>query len=100
MLEIVYFNWNGTKDEMHEEMKIVEKILSKYDGIEMLGVFIPSSEWKHAVIYKSKDFETFLKAQKDIRNGLHKPNHIEGPRKLEILSDIDSIYWSDSNEKS
>lgn len=92
MIEIVYFNWNGTNDEMHKEKKIVENILSKYDGIEMLGVYIPSSGWKHAVMYKSKNFEIFLKVQKEIRKSLHKSNHIEGPRKLEILSDIDSIY--------
>ena len=92
MYEIVYFNWNGKKEKMIKEKKIVETILSKYDGIEMIGVFIPSSEWKHAVLYKSKDFDTFLKAQKEIRKKLHKPNHNEGPRKLEILSDIDSIY--------
>ena len=92
MYEIVYFNWNGTKDEMKKEKKIVENILSKHDGIEMIGVFIPSSEWKHAVIYKSNNFETFLRAQKEIRKKLHKPDHNEGPRKLEILNDIDSIY--------
>jgi hypothetical protein len=92
MIEIVYFNWNGTKEKMKKEKEIVKNILSKYDGIEMIGVFVPSSEWKHAVIYKSKDFGTFLKAQKEIRRKLHKPEHKEGPRKLEILSDIDSIY--------
>lgn len=92
MLAIVYFNWHGKKEDMNKEKKIVETILHKYEGIEMLGVFVPSSEWKHAVIYKTKDFETFQKAQKNIREALHKPNHIEGPRKLELLCDIDTIY--------
>ncbi len=92
MIEIVYFNWNGTKDEMEKEKDIVNNILNKYDGIEMIGVYVPSSEWKHAVIYKSKDFDTFLNAQKEIRRKLHRENHKEGPRKLEILSDIDSVY--------
>jgi hypothetical protein len=92
MIEIVYFNWNGTKEEMKKEKEIVKNILNKHNGIEVVGVYVPSSEWKHAVIYKSKDFETFLKAQKEIRKELHKPDHKEGPRKLEIFSDIDSIY--------
>ena len=93
MYEIVYFNWNGTKEEMKVEMNIVRKIASKYD-VELMGVFIPSSEWKHAVLYKSKDFESFLKFQKEIRKELHKAEieHKERPRKLELLVDIDSIY--------
>jgi hypothetical protein len=92
MYEIVYFNWSGTKDDMEKEKKIVESVLEKFEGVELVGVFIPSSEWKHAVIYKSRDFESFLKAQKEIRKELHKAGHKELPRKLELMVDIESVY--------
>jgi copper chaperone CopZ len=92
MYEIVYFNWSGTKEDMKKEKEIVERVLSKFDGVELVNVFIPSSEWKHAVLYKSKDFESFLRSQKEIRKELHKAGHKEMPRKLELLVDIDSLY--------
>ena len=84
MYQIVYFNWSGTKEEMKKEKEIVERVLCKHDGVELVGVFIPSSEWKHAALYKSKDFESFLKSQKEIREELHKAGHKEQPRKLEL----------------
>lgn len=93
MYELVYFNWSGTKEQMMKEREIVERIASKY-GVELVGVFIPSSEWKHAALYKSKDFESFLEFQKEIRKELYKAGieHKERPRKLELLVDIDSLY--------
>lgn len=92
MYAIVYFNWNGTREDMKKEEDIVRGVLGKFNGVELVGVFIPTSEWKHAVIYKADDFQSFLDAQKEIRKKLHSAGHKEGPRKLEILVDIDSIY--------
>lgn len=95
MYEIVYFNWSGTKEGMQAELNIVEKIANKY-SVELVGVFIPSNEWKHAALYKSKDFDSFLKFQKEIRRELHKAEithkERESPRKLELLVDIDTLY--------
>ncbi len=88
MYELVYFNWSGTKEEMKKEGEIVKRIASKY-GVELVGLFVPSSEWKHAVLYKSKDFESFLKFQKEVRKEL--PSSA-GPTKLELLVDTDSLY--------
>jgi hypothetical protein len=92
MYAIVYFNWSGTKQDMKKEEEIVRTVLRKHMGVELVGVFVPSSEWKHAVIYKSTDFQSFLDAQKEIRDALHISGHKEGPRKLELLVDIDTIY--------
>ena len=84
MYEIVYFNWSGTKEEMQVEMNIVEKIANKYN-VELVGVFIPSNEWKHAALYKSKDFDAFLKFQKEIRRELHTRSLVACPFRLQDL---------------
>ena len=95
MYAIVYFNWSGSKEEFKEAKGTLEKVATKFDGLELLDILIPSSEWNYAALLKFKNFETFINYIKKTREepitffakrGLHPP-----PKKLELLVDIGKL---------
>ena len=92
MYELVYFNWIGTKEEFFQSKEIVEMVLKRYEDVELVDVLVPSSEWNYAALYKSKDFESFLAFQREMRKELHKAGLIDTSRKLELLVEVDSLY--------
>jgi hypothetical protein len=95
MYAIVYFNFSGSKEEFGEAKGTLEKVAKDVDGIELLDILIPSSDWNYAALLKSDTFETFTKYIKKTREepitffakrGLHPP-----PKKLELLVDISHL---------
>ena len=95
MYAIVYFNFSGNKEEFKEAKETLEKVAKKSDGVELLDILIPSSEWNYAALIKSKNFETFTNYIKKTREepitffakrGLHPP-----PKRLELLVDIGKL---------
>ena len=70
----------------------LENTAKKFDGLELLDILVPASDWNYAALIKSDNFETFTKYIKKTREepitffakrGLHPP-----PKKLELLVDI------------
>ncbi|UCF49386.1 MAG: hypothetical protein JSU91_06465 [Thermoplasmatales archaeon] len=68
---------------------------NKFDGLDLVDIFIPSSEWNYAALIKFEKIETFENYIKKTREepitffakrGLHPP-----PKKLELLVDIDHL---------
>lgn len=95
MYAIIYFNWSGNKEEFEEAKETLNKATSKFDGLELVDILIPSSEWNYAALLKFKEFETFLAYTKKTREepitffakrGLEPP-----PKKLELLVDIGKL---------
>ena len=95
MYAIVYLNWSGSKEEFKEAKDTLNKVASKVNGLDLVDIFIPSSEWNYAALIKFDRFETFEKYIKKTREepitffakrGLHPP-----PKKLELLVDIDRL---------
>ena len=95
MYGIVYFNWSGSQEEFKEAKNTLQNVAKKSDGVELLDILIPSSEWNYAALLKFKNFESFLKYIKKTREepitffakrGLHPP-----PKKLELLVDIEHL---------
>ena len=95
MYAIVYFNFSGSKEEFKEAKETLENVAKKFDGMELLDILIPSSEWNYAVLMKFKSFETFTKYIKKTREepitffakrGLHPL-----PKKLELFVDIEQL---------
>jgi len=92
MYAIVYFNWSGSNEEFKECKETLEDVAKKFEGMDLIDILIPSSEWNYAALLKFKNFETFVKYIKKTREepitffakrGLHPP-----PKKLELLVDI------------
>ena len=95
MYGIVYFNFSGSKDEFKEAKDTLVNVAEKVDGVKVIDILIPSSEWNYAALIKFKNFESFTKYIKKTREepitffakrGLHPP-----PKKLELLVDIDHL---------
>jgi hypothetical protein len=95
MYAIVYFNFSGSKEEFREAKETLENVAKKVDGIELVDILIPSSDWNYAALIKSDKFETFTTYIKKTREepitffakrGLHPP-----PKKLELLVDINHL---------
>jgi hypothetical protein len=95
MYGIVYFNFSGSKEEFKKAHDTLENVTKKVDGVELLDVLIPSSEWNYAALIKFKSFESFTQYIKKTREepitffakrGLHPP-----PKKLELLVDITEL---------
>ena len=92
MYAIVYFNFSGDGEEFKEAKNTLEKVASKFDGLELMDILIPSCEWNYAALLKFKNFETFTEYIKKTREepitffakrGLHPP-----PKKLDLFVDI------------
>ena len=95
MYSIVYFNFSGSKEEFKEAKGTLEDVAKKVDGLELMDILVPSSEWNYAALIKFKNFETFVNYIKKTREepitffakrGLHPP-----PKKLELLVDIANL---------
>ena len=95
MYAIVYFNWSGSKEEFKEAKETLERTTKNFDGLKLVDILIPSSEWNYAALIKSKNFESFTKYIKKTREepitffakrGLEPP-----PKKLELLVDLEKL---------
>ena len=95
MYAIIYFNWSGSTEEFEEAKETLNNVASKFDGMELVDILIPSSEWNYAALMKFKNFESFVNYIKKTREkpitffakrGLHPP-----PKKLELLVDIEQL---------
>jgi len=95
MYAIVYLNWSGSQEEFKECKDTLKKVAKDFDGLDLVDIFIPSSEWNYAALIKFNKFEVFEKYVKKTREepitffakrGLHPP-----PKKLELLVDIDHL---------
>jgi len=95
MYAIIYLNWSGSREEFDEAEKSLKNIAEKFDDLDLVDIFIPSSEWNYAALIKFKKFDSFLKYIKKTREepltffakrGLEPP-----PKKLELLVDRDQL---------
>ena len=95
MYGIIYFNFSGSKEDFKVAKETLEKVAKKFDGLELVDILIPSSEWNYAALIKFKNFELFVNYIKKTREepitffakrGLHPP-----PKKLELFVDIEHL---------
>ena len=95
MYGIIYLNWSGSKEEFEEAMKSLKNIADKFDDLELVDIFVPSSEWNYAALIKFKKFDSFLKYVKKTRDApltfFAKRGLAPPPKKLELLVDRDNL---------
>ena len=60
MLVLYYFNWVGTPEEFKEYGKRVKNICDGIKGVDLKGVFAPSSEWSAVALLEAVSFEKAL----------------------------------------
>ena len=95
MWAIVYFNFSGSKEEFEEAKKTMVQVSKKIDDVELVDILRPSSEWNYAALCKFKEFKSFLKFTKKVREEpitFFAKRELEAPpRKLELLVDLDHL---------
>jgi hypothetical protein len=92
MLAIVHLNWAGTEAEFGTVRKIVLDILKENEGIDLVGLYVPSNDWNYAAVYKVKSFTKFLEYQRLVREKLKERNLSKIPkRQLELYVDPKTI---------
>ncbi len=64
MLVLSYFNWAGTSEEFREFADRVKSISAELEGVSLVGVFIPTSEWHYVVVWNVNTYEKMLQTLK------------------------------------
>ncbi len=55
---LFYFNWAGTEDDFKQ---LADRIKSQaVEGVSLVGIFIPTSEWNFVVVWNTKTYEAVL----------------------------------------
>ncbi len=89
MLALYYFNWAGSSEEFKE---FAGRMGSGTEGVELIGIFVPSSEWHYVMVMKATSYERILQA---FRTGIEKygwPKTSLG--KLELLHTFEELGFS------
>jgi len=60
LLILYYFNWAGTPEEFKELGGRWKSIIEGIKGIDLKGVFAPSSEWSAVALLEAVSFEKGL----------------------------------------
>ncbi len=62
---LYHFNWAGTSEELREYFGQMKSIIKGSEGVESLGLFIPTSEWHYAIVMKTPSYEKALQVMKN-----------------------------------
>ncbi len=69
MLALYYFNWAGSSEEFKEFASRMASGIGGTEGVELIGIFVPSSEWHYVMVMKATSYEKILQA---FRTGIEK----------------------------
>ena len=71
---------------------IVKNIIAESEGINLVGLYVPSNDWNYAAVYKVKSFSKFLDYQRLVREKLKENNLSKIPkRQLELYVEPKTI---------
>jgi len=62
LLVLYYFRWVGTPEEFKEHVGRMKSICDGIKGVNLKGVFTPSSEWSAVALLEAASFEKVLEA--------------------------------------
>ncbi len=55
-----YLNWAGTSEEFRNFANQMKRQGEGAEGIKLVGIFIPTSEWHYVIVWDVKTYETVL----------------------------------------
>ena len=64
MLFLYHFNWAGAPEELREYAGQMKSIIKGTEGVEFVGLFIPTSEWHYALVINTSSYEKALQVMK------------------------------------
>lgn len=84
MLGLYYFNWAGTPEELKEYIRRCKSISDGIEGVDLKGVFTPSSEWHFVWLYELTNHDKGLEFMRTYRKKY-------GPTKI-TLAKAETLY--------
>ena len=91
MLALYYFNWIGTSEEVKEFAGRVRSIIDGIKGVEINGIFAPTSEWNYVMVLKSASYEKTLQVFKTYVEKFGRPKTSLG--KIELFHTFEELGW-------
>jgi hypothetical protein len=64
LLVLHYLNWAGTSGEFKEFARLLKSQVGAVEGVRLLGIFVPTSEWHYVVVWDVKMYENVLQIYK------------------------------------
>lgn len=64
MLVLYYFRWVGTPEEFKEYIGRVMGITQGIEGVNFMGVFVPSNEWNAVTLFEATSFDKTMEIYK------------------------------------
>ncbi len=89
MFVLHYFNWAGTPEDFKEFARIVKDEFSKAEGVNLIGIFVPTSEWHYVIVWDSKTYEKVLQIYRTYAEKYGRLKIALG--KLELLHTLEEI---------
>lgn len=91
MLVLYYFNWAGTSEEFKEFAGRVGSKIEGTEGVELIGIFAPSSEWHYVMVMKATSYEKSLQVIKTYMEKYGRPKTSLG--KIELFHTFEELGW-------
>lgn len=60
MLILWYYNWTGSQEERDKFEKTATERWNKVDGVKVMGIYTPSTEWNRVLIWDVKSYDKWL----------------------------------------
>lgn len=64
MLVLHYLNWSGTSAEFKAFREQMKNQANEMEGIKLVGIFIPTSEWHYVIVFDTTTYEKVLQTYK------------------------------------
>ncbi len=86
---LFYFNWAATSEEFKEFASRMKSQVDGLEGINLVGIFVPTSEWHYVLIWNSTSYEKALETLKTYSEKYGRLKTSLG--KLEILHTLEEV---------
>jgi len=91
LLALLYFNWKGTSEEFKEFAGRMSSIIDGIEGVELSGIFAPTSAWHYVMVMKAISYEKVLQVIKTYTEKYGRPKTSLG--KIELLHTFEELGW-------
>jgi len=89
LLGLYYFNWAGTLGELKEYIGKMKSICDGIKGVELKGVYTPTSEWNYVFLLEMTSYDKGLEVLKTYMKKHGHPKYTVG--KVEIFHTLEEL---------
>lgn len=90
MIALYFFRWIGTPKELQEYMGQVQSVFGEIDGLDMKGIFVPTSEWNFVSLIEATSYDKVMEAYRTYMKK-YGPHPKEPVAKMELLYTFEEL---------